>query len=434
MSTTTTPPNRAYRASQSLEREAPMTAAGTRARHKDQANEWVAYTMVVLITILLGNLGEKIADRRNGVTRELPPELVAALEMKGSGGRPAMNPVTQAPRVADDPRREKELKATIAKNPEDLGAKKALAAYYYETLQADAAIALYQEILSESPDDVAIMVDLAAMQFVQGETAMSRGVLPKDMDENMGPVAAVATLMEAVEVDHTYAPALRMLGWAYSQIGQRQKAIEAYEHALEHTENSGERHAIEKLIEPLRMQAAAPTGAPGSTPELNPLTGTPILPRQPDLEQELMEQILNQPDNPGPHLNLGHYYYGIFEPAKAADHYESYLKKGGLPDPGVLTDYATVLSEVNLAKGIGILEKVNHDHPDFVPAWNNLAYLRHKGGDVAGAIAAMQEAYRHAPASEKARIANAIRLWGGTVPEEPAPPASGDPADQPNTN
>lgn len=393
-----------------------MTAYGTRARHRDQANEWIAYTMVVLIAILLGSLAERVYDHKFNIDRSLPPQLVAALEAEKSGGRPEVNPVTNTPRGPDDVKREKELKSAIARNPKDLESLKALAAYYYDTLQADAAIEIYQQILTESPDDVAMMTDMAAMQFVQGEVAMAQGVLPKDMDDNMGPVAAVATLMEATEVDHTYAPALQMLGWAYTQIGQRQKAIEAYEHALEHVTDEGSRHMLEQLLAGLTEDASAPAGAPGSETEINPLTGGPILPRDEIREEGLLEMLETHPNSAETHLQLGHYYYDTFQPEAAVRHYEQYIEMSKTEDPGVHTDYATVMSEIDLPRAISMLEQVTKDHPEFVPGWNNLGFLRKKAGNDAAALEALYEAWRHAPEAQRTPIEQIITGWGGTIP------------------
>ncbi|HYE77268.1 MAG TPA: tetratricopeptide repeat protein, partial [bacterium] len=209
-----------YQESQRLDRPAPLTAAGTRIRQRDQLNEWIAYCMVILIFIMIGNLGERWWDMRTGRSRELPPELVAALERESAGGRMDTNPLTGAPRAPDDPARERELLDTLKQNPEDHDAMVALGNYYYDTLQVEKAIEQYTHYLEHNPDNVAVMTDLATMQFLQG---MGTTVLPKDMDPNSGPVAAVATLNEAVEVDPTYAPAWQNLGWAYRQIGRTQE-------------------------------------------------------------------------------------------------------------------------------------------------------------------------------------------------------------------
>lgn len=406
-----------FKASQDLERETPLTAAGTRMRHKDHANEWLAYSMVVLITILIGALGERIYDRKMGISRDFPPELQQVLEVKSSGGRPAANPITGEPRLADDPARERELLAKLRQDAADEESLRALAAYYYETLRADEAIALYQQLLELHPDDAALMTDLAAMQFVQGEVALSQGVLPKDMPDDKGAVAAVATLIEATTVDHEYAPAWMMLGWAYQQIGQRAQAIESFRHALEHTEDPTMRHGLEQQIAQMEQTAQAPPGAPGSNPQINPLTGGPILPHDHDKEQAMLERAGRNPDDPLPHLSLGHYYYDTFQVKLSVQHYELYLSKGGEQTPEVMTDYATVLSELDLQKSLQILDEVAHAHTDFMPAWNNLAYLRRKAGDEAGAIRAMQEAYHHAPESERVRIAETLTNWGGEIPE-----------------
>lgn len=389
-----------YRSSQRLDRHAPMTAAGTKIRQRDQLNEWIAYCMVVLIFIMIGNLGERWWDMRQGKSREFPPELQAALDVKASGGRMAVNAVTGVERAPDDPAREQELIAATKADHEDAESLRSLADYYYDTLQVDAAVDAYTHYLEHSPDDVSAMTDLAAMQFMQIE----EGVLPKDMDPNKGPVAAVATLNEAVEVDPTFAPAWQMLGWAQSRIGNTQKAIDAYQNAIAHTTDPQTKHGLEQVIAQLGGETQAPVGAPGSTPRMNPLTGQPVPPPDEAKEAAIKAKIEAAPSDPVPHLELGHYYYDIFAPDLAAKEYEAYLALGGDPTAAVRTDYATVLSEIDMPRALTELDKITKDHPEFFAAWVNLATLRVKSGDRDGGIAALKGALGAATEEDRVSI------------------------------
>ncbi|MEO7993110.1 MAG: tetratricopeptide repeat protein [bacterium] len=397
-----------------IEGPAPMTALGTKMRQTDPVNEWTAYLLVVLITILLGSYFEKIYDHKYGKSHELPPELTAALELEKSGGRPELNPVTQAPRSKDDPQRERELVAKVAAAPEDSAALKALGDYYFEVLKSDEAVEIYTKYLALNPDDAAVMTDMAIMQFTQG---MKPGMLPKDMSPDVGPQAAVATLAEAVVVDPAYTEAWRYLGWAYEQIGRTNEAIDAYTNARDSATDEQEKHGYQQLMDKLTAQSQTTPGAPGGKVQINPLTGRPVDPIDMDRESTLRAQVDADPKDPNPHLMLGNYYYDTFQPQKSVEEYKTYFEKGGQETPNAMTDYATVMSQVDKPQAIEELELITTKFPDFLAAWVNLANLRFTSKDQAGAVVALQEAYKLAPSNRQPEIKAQIERWGGTVPE-----------------
>ncbi|HYE77208.1 MAG TPA: hypothetical protein VEI97_04405, partial [bacterium] len=92
---------------------------------------------------------------------------------------------------------------------------------------------------------------------------------------------------------------------------------------------------------------------------------------------------------------------------------ETYFQLGGERTPAARTDYATVLSRVDMPRALRELDQITKDHPDFFAAWVNLATLRLESGDKAGGIEALRGAIAIATEQDKPFLQEKLRALTG---------------------
>jgi predicted Zn-dependent protease len=190
---------------------------------------------------------------------------VLAVAVVGTGAFAVLTITGERRYAAPEDREIRELSAVVERNPRDLESRLALAYAYQQAGRFDRALAEYEIVLTDRPDEPAALYNtglclLAVGREAEGEEslettleswpahALAATVLSERLAER-GQWAEIAEILPPVlDADEQLSNLQALLGRAYEELGETQRAGERYRLALKYDSDLSEAlEGVERL-------------------------------------------------------------------------------------------------------------------------------------------------------------------------------------------